>query len=127
MEQIKLKLLNNISGNYSIVRIIFNEIITSCVNMLNGVKASEIDLSKFNSSRITNMTRMFYGCKNLTSINLSNFQAHNVKNMVYLFFCENLLSLNLSNFRTSKVMNMTYMFYGCYNLTFLNLSDSNTS
>ena len=42
----------------------------------------------------------------------------NVDNMNYMFgHCRNLTSLDLSNFDTSKVTNMIWMFYKCYNLT----------
>ena len=54
---------------------------------------------------------MFYGMRNLTTLNLSNFDTSQVTNMNYMFYgMRNLTTLNLSNFDTSKVTNMSYMF-----------------
>ena len=88
----------------------------------------ELDLSKFDTSRVTNMSHMFNGMRNLTTLNLSNFNTSNVTNMGGMFFnMTNLTAFNLSNFDTSKVTNMGSMFYGISNLTTLNLSNFNTS
>ena len=100
------------------------------------------------------MNFMFYGCKNLISLNLSNFDTRLVNRMEYMFSgcsklnildlsnfntslvvdvcgvfngCSNLNSLDLSNFNTSKVTNMSRMFNGCSNLYSLDLANFNTS
>ena len=50
---------------------------------------------------------MFSECSSLISLNLSNFNTNNVKDMSYMFqLCSSLTSLNLSNFNTFKVNNM---------------------
>ena len=60
------------------------------------------------------MLGMFYGCRNLISLDLSNFNTSSVTNMEYMFYnCKNLISLDLSNFNTSSVTSMRDMFYGC--------------
>ena len=66
----------------------------------------------------------FSGCKSLTSIDLSNFNTNNVKDMSYMFDgCSSLTSLNLSNFNTNNVNDMYAMFDGCSSLTSLNTTD----
>ena len=88
----------------------------------------EIDLSNFDTSKVTNMARMFVGMDNLISLNLSNFDTSKVTDMARMFVgMDNLISLNLSNFDTSKVTNMSAMFWGMRNLTTLNLSSFDTS
>ena len=88
---------------------------------------TEIDLSDFDSSRVTNMGYMFYGCSSLSSLNLTNFDTSSVVTMYWMFYgCSSLSSLNLSNFNTSKVTNMGSMFYGCSSLVYLNLSSFST-
>ena len=88
----------------------------------------ELDLSKFDTSKVTNMSHMFNGIRNLTSLNLSNFDTSKVTDMGGMFFnMTNLTTLNLSNFDTSNVTNMGSMFYGMSNLTNLNLSNFDTS
>ena len=88
----------------------------------------DMDLSNFDTSKVTNMGYMFSGMSNLTSLNLSNFDTSKVTNMYEMFDAmSNLTSLNLSNFDTSQVTNMQHMFDAMSNLTTLNLSNFNTS
>ena len=87
-----------------------------------------LNLSNFDTSNVTNMGAMFRGVSNLTTLNLSNFDTSKVTNMGSMFFhASNLTTLNLSNFDTSKVMYMNSMFSDMYNLTALNLSSFDTS
>lgn len=82
-----------------------------------------IDLSKFDTSKVTDMCYMFGSCCELTSLNLSKFDTSNVKNMSFMFIdCTQLTTLDLSNFNTSNVVGMLQMFRNCYELTSLNLS-----
>ena len=72
----------------------------------------EIDASNFDTSKVTDMSRMFYDLRNITSLNLSNFDTSKVTTMNRMFSgMSNLTSLNLSNFDTSKVTTMGSMFY----------------
>ena len=58
------------------------------------------------------MSYMFYECKSLKELNLSNFNTNNIINMEYMFCgCSSLQELNLSNFNTSNVYNMNRMFF----------------
>ena len=87
-----------------------------------------IDLSNFNSTSKNGINGMFEGCTNLESINFSNFDTSNFNYMENLFNdCHNLKSLNLSNFNTSNVKTMNQMFNDCKTLRSLDLSNFNTS
>ena len=45
------------------------------------------------------MNYMFYECKSLTNINLSNFDTKNITEMICMFYgCKSLTNINLSNF-----------------------------
>ena len=89
---------------------------------------TSIDLSALDTSNVTDMNCMFWGCSSLTSLDVSNFNTSNVTNMSYMFdYCSSLTSLDLSNFDTSNVTNMNYMFMGCSSLTSLDLSNFDTS
>ena len=88
----------------------------------------EIDLSSFDTSKVTNMRGMFYHLSNLTTLDLSNFDTSRVTNMSFMFSgVSNLTTLDLSNFDTSKVTNMSNMFSATPKLTTLDLSNFNTS
>ena len=82
-----------------------------------------IDLSNFKTDNITHMGGMFVGCDNLNEIKgLNNFISSNINNMNSMFYeCKNLISINLSNFKTDNVNDMSYMFYGCLKLVEINL------
>jgi len=73
-------------------------------------------LSYLNTSEVTNMGYMFWGCTKLTSLDLSSFNTSKVTNMCAMFLNCKLTSLDVSHFNTSKVTNMRYMFNGCTNL-----------
>ena len=89
---------------------------------------TSLDVSNFNTSNVTTMTEMFRDCRGLTSLDLSTFNTGNVTDMSYMFYnCYRLTSLDVSNFNTSNVEYMGFMFYGCRGLTSLDLSNFNTS
>ena len=87
----------------------------------------EIDLSNFDTSKVTDMGYMFDGMTNLTSLNLSIFDTSKVTDMRYMFYgMRSLTTIDLSNFDTSKVTNMNNMFSIMSSLTSLNLSNFDT-
>ena len=52
------------------------------------------------------------------NINLSNFNTNKITNMNDMFsLCSSLININLSNFNTNKITDMEGMFYGCSKLT----------
>ena len=91
-------------------------------------KILEIDFSSLDTSQVTNMSHMFSGMSNLTTLNLSNFDTSKVTDMGSMFFgMSNLITIDLSNFDTSHVTDMYYMFYDMISLTTLDLSNFDTS
>ena len=71
------------------------------------------------------MDGMFYGCSNLEYLNLSSFNTEKVTIMQYIFNgCYKLKSLDLSSFNTSQVNTMRSMFNNCYNLTSATIGNS---
>ena len=87
-----------------------------------------LDLSNFDTSKVTDMREMFRDMHSLTTLDLSNFDTSNVTDMVYMFDnMRSLTTLNLSNFDTSKVTGMSHMFDNMRSLTALNLSNFDTS
>ena len=115
------------SGKY-IIKYIFTNNITKTNNMFDDCKSLiKINLSNFNALNVKDMSNMFSRCESLTNINLSNFNTQNVINMSYMFYgCKSLTNLNLSNFDTQNVTDMSNMFSYCESLTNLNLSNFNT-
>ena len=84
-------------------------------------------LENLNTTHVTDMSKMFYNCYNLSSFNLSQFNTGNVEKMNEMFYnCHGLNSLDLSAFNTAKVNNMYRMFYYCFVKT-IDLSSFNTA
>lgn len=75
------------------------------------------------TSSVTDMNSMFQDCTNLTTIPLLN--TSNVTNMGSLFYnCTNLTEIPLLD--TSKVTTMSYTFHNCTNLTTIPLLDTSS-
>ncbi|MBR1854343.1 MAG: BspA family leucine-rich repeat surface protein [Lachnospiraceae bacterium] len=91
------------------------------------VKIESIDLSGFDTSKVTDMHAMFRGCSRLTRLDVSGFDTGKVCDMSEMFLgCGWLKSLDVSNFRTGNVTDMSHMFYGCQSLKTLDLSSFDT-
>ena len=107
------------------VKLIWNDTIDkSCYMFFNCSNITEIDLSEFNTSKITETQYMFRGYSSLTSLNLVNFDTSKVTNAYDMFsFCPSLTSLNISHFYTAKFQNIDFMFASSSSLTSLNLSN----
>ena len=79
-------------------------------------KFKYIDISYWNVSNVTNMSYMFYMCKELKSVgDLSNWDVSNVTLMRTMFsYCSKLKSLgDISGWDVSNVTDMNSMFYSC--------------
>ena len=94
-----------------------------------GYGLKTLDVSGFDTAKVTDMHSMFDKCYALTSLDLSGWDTSNVTNMVSMFeACQALTSVgDLSGWDTSNVTSMYSMFEDCYVLTSLDLSGWNTS
>lgn len=82
----------------------------------------------FNTSSVKYMSSMFENCEKLENLNLSGFNTSNVEMMENMFInCKSLETLDLRSFNTSKVRNISSMFQGCEKLTSLDLSSFDTT
>ena len=70
------------------------------------------DVSKWDVSNVTNMSQMFYYCKNF-DCDLSNWDVSNVKDMSYMFTYCFKFNCDLSNWDVSNVTDMKHLFNGC--------------
>ena len=79
---------------------------------------TSLDVTKFNTEKVTNMSNMFNNCKALTSLDVTNFNTENVTNMSFMFsYCLTLTTIYVNDkFVIDKVTNGSYMFDNCKNL-----------
>ena len=70
-------------------------------------------IENLNTSKVTDMSRMFDWCFKLTNLDVSNFNTSNVTDMSRMFaYCYSLTNLDVGNFDTSNVTDMSGMFKG---------------
>ena len=87
-------------------------------------KLTSLDVTGFDTSKVTNMSDMFIECSKLTSLDVTGFDTSKVENMSGMFsYCSGLTSLDLTGFDTSKVTNMYEMFSYCSALTTIYATD----
>ena len=87
-----------------------------------SITADPIDLSGFNTSKVTNMQGMFSG-SHFPFIDIRHFDTSNVTNMESMFAdLHKVTSLDLSGLNVKKVSNIQYIFSGSNDLQSLNLS-----
>ena len=104
--------------------------VTNMQRMFSGLShLTNLDVSHFDTSNVTNMEGMFYLCDGLTSLDVSHFDTSNVTNMSCMFanIYFGLSSLDVSHFDTSNCTDMSGMFNECYKLAGLDVSNFNTS
>ena len=87
-----------------------------------GNNLTNLDVSHFNTSNVTNMSKMFFACNKLTSLDLSTFNTSNVTDMSEMFAGTALTTLDLKEFDTHKVTNMENMFRSSNELTNIKVS-----
>ena len=79
---------------------------------------TSLDVTHFNTEKVSGMNGMFYSCPKLTSLDVRNFNTANVTNMSYMFSgCSALTTIYASDkFVTTKVSSGSDMFTGCEKL-----------
>ena len=117
---------NGINNNLTMI---WYNPLTNCEKLFQSADTvTEIDLSYFDVSYVSNMRSMFDDCINLKYINFKNINTSSVIDMTKMFSnCYSLTSIDLSGFDTSKVTLMEDMFINCISITYLNLSSFDTS
>ena len=88
-----------------------------------------LDLSTFDTQKVTNMSDLFYGCSLIQTINMTGVVTPTTTNISYMFrdcsSLENIIGLN--TFNTSNITTLTSLFNGCSSLESLDLSSFNVS
>ena len=100
----------------------FNDIDVSNLNSFRNkgkgifeeTKFKYIDISDWNVSNVTNMSYMFYACKELKSVgDISEWDVSKVINMSFMFTGCKKINQDISKWNVSSVTDMSYMFDGC--------------
>ena len=129
------KLYNDLLNNYSfyfnfrfagiyLIKIAFKKPISSCAGMFYECKnIFDIDLSNFDCSKVISCESMFFECDHLIKINLGKLNFSLVKNFRLMFAgCRNLLDLDVTNFSTRQSNSFQGMFCDCNKLKYIDVS-----
>ena len=99
---------------------------TSMEGMFYGcVVKNNMDLSAHNTSKVKNMSNMFYNAQ-IPSVSLSGLDCSEVTDMEAMFMNARISQIDLTGLRTSKLTSMGSMFEGCQIKDNLDLSGFNT-
>ena len=95
-----------------------------CCNLLNGCASLKaVNTREWDTSQVTNMSRMFRGCSSLGLLDVAGWNTSRVTTMMSLFEgCASLGGLDPSRWDTSSVRDIAAMFLGCSSLLSLDLS-----
>ena len=96
----------------------------NCSYFFDGMNSLEsVDMSRADTSRVTDMGGMFYNCTSLQDVNLNNIDVTGVTSVGSMFYnCNSIEEIDLSCFSgTNSVQSVYYTFEYCYNLKRLNL------
>lgn len=94
-----------------------------------------IGLTSFDTKKVKNMSKMFYMCTDISSLDLTSFDTSNVTDMNSMFsgeWLDNRIPMNLkeikgiNNFNTSNVETMRTMFALCENIDKIDVSHFDT-
>ena len=98
--------------------------VTNATSMFSDCK--ELEFIKFNNSNkmseVVDISKMFYNCSQLTSLDLSFIYSSKVTQMEEIFYnCKNLKAIDMQNLNTTSLINMNDIFVESYNIKFLNI------
>ena len=87
--------------------------------------ANIVGLENFDTSNVTNMSYMFMEIRE-ESIDLSNWNTSKLSNLDSMFrYAFEIQSINLSEWDTSNITNVDYIFGYCFRLVYLNINTFN--
>ncbi len=106
----------------------FNSLFSSASQNTGNMKLQNLDLSKWDTSSATTMGWMFYGCGQLTEVNLPNQSMPNLTTVSHMFAdCYKLESVNLDNWETPALTCLDGVFNNCESMKTVDLSSFETS
>ena len=101
--------------------------VTEVMGMFFGSHVPTLDVSHFDMRNVQNIANMFSGLKNVSSLDVSHFQTPRLDWMGAVFRnSDRITSLGLSSWDTKSVTSMVSLFEGMSSLSSLNISNFNT-
>lgn len=101
---------------------------SNCINasaMFSGCSSlTSLDVSSFQTGKVTNFGSMFYGCSSLTSLDVSGWKTSSCTTFASMFMnCSSLQQLAVSEFDVSHARSLSGLFRNCAQLSSLDVAD----
>lgn len=102
---------------------LMNSMFSTGDNYAGNGKLKYLDVSKFNTAKVKDMSDMFYGCGELKNLDVSGWDVSNVKSFDHMFTDNfKLQYLDVSNWNTKSCLDFNAMFNDCHSLKNLDVS-----
>ena len=88
----------------------------------NSEKLTKFKINGFDTRQLSSIHKLFYNCKSITDIDITDLNTINIKDMSYMFAFTKISKIDLSLMDTSNVEEMSHMFESCFLLSNLNLN-----
>lgn len=100
---------------------------SSASYMFSGsLSLQSIDVSKFDTGSLADASYMFLECPSLKCIDVSNWDVRELREAYCMFMnCQVLASIDVSNWETKEIRSMTSMFFSCKSLQLLDFRKAN--
>ena len=121
LENIIIDLLNNGITNFNCIDVSkiddMSDLFYIIKNHIDDNKITKIDVSDWDVSNVTDMSKMFCGLRYIEKLDLSRWDVSNVTSMHTMFGgCFELKELNIENWDTKNVKWINNLFYNCHEL-----------
>ena len=100
---------------------------SSASYMFSGsLSLQSIDLGNWNTGLLADASYMFLECPSLKCIDVSNWDVRELREAYCMFMnCQVLASIDVSNWETNEIRSMTSMFFSCKSLQLLDFRKAN--
>lgn len=123
-----IRFYGSLASDFSFIKHMDTSESTNMSGMFEGCSAMNVlDISELNTSKVTTMRAMFASI-NIGVLDFVNsiFDTSKVTDMASMFYgCSGLVTLDLSRFNTSRVTDISNMFSNCSSLVNLNVDSFN--
>ena len=123
LKDISMMCKNTSFFDYAFLETIDTKEVISATSLFENSSVETIDLSRWNTTNLVDIEKMFALCQNLLYANLSNWDVKNIENAHHMFyFCSRMKSVTLSWQCSHSIKNMNGMFKDCSSLKTIDIS-----
>lgn len=102
----------------------FKDGLTSLYKLFYGCDLNEVTIiKKFDTSKLTDISYMFYDSSSIHKVNLNNLDVSNVQNFSHIFDESGISTVECGDWTMPNANDVSYMFYNCRNIKYINASN----